>query len=421
MIGEVFRPNILDVYSHTHASQWLLQTRYGTDGDTHINNVQPIISRHKTLGDYAFVVNGQFSDVDGESGNHKSDSVIFAQQLNELDEGSWDANILHMQQSKQGAWSMAISTGEGLYLMRDPHGIRPLAYGKTNDIWVAASETAALKAMGITHFTEIRPGSVVKISENRVITLREGDSPQTFQAACIFENIYIADGRSTIHAPRGNSEEVNASKDINHFRKECGTILAYEAPLSGEDVDIAIGVPGTGIAGGRSFAEALALPYMQAISDRNPQEDPRTFMTPDIDTIYQKALEHFYLDESKLRGMRVVLIDDSMVRGNITKALVQLLKEKYGVRSVHIRILCPPIDKGCHLGINTRSRQELIAARHNGDISKIKEEIGADSLAFLSDKGMLEATGKSDGFCMGCMVNHQPPMNKQGEIIFREN
>lgn len=424
LISDVFNTDAVARYKDIKASMWLYETRYGTDGATQVENIQPIITQHRLTGEtFAVIHNGQFSDEEGFSGGELSDTRIFANQLAESTESSWNERILNMQKKKNGAWSLIIATPEGLYLMRDKYGVRPLGYGQkkdatTNqDIWLAASETSALKAMGVNEFFEVLPDSIVKISQKGIEKLQESDGIITGKAACIFENIYIGDGRSAIHSPRTTDLEINISPEIDEFRKKCGLILAREAPLSGADVDIAIGIPGTGIAGGRSYAEVLGIPYLQAITDRNPQDNPRTFMNPDISDIARQVLGHFYFHRNFLQGLRVVIIDDSIVRANITGGVIKLFKEEFGVKGVHVRVLCPPIDKSCYLGVNTRQDSELVAARHRGNIESIRREIGAASLAFLSDKGLLEAVGRSDGFCLGCMVNHRPPLDRQGKTI----
>lgn len=428
MISDVFNTDTVARYRDIKASMWLYETRYGTQGATKVENVQPIVTQHRLTGEtFAVIHNGQFSDEDGLSGGEVSDTRIFANQLAESTEASWNERILNMQKKKNGAWSTIIATPEGLYLMRDRYGVRPLGYGKkkdaisNRDIWIAASETSALKAMGVSLSFEVLPDSVIKISKRGIEKLRKPNGIVTAQAACIFENIYIGDGRSAIHSPRTTDLEINTSPEIDEFRKRCGVILAKEAPLSGADVDVAIGIPGTGIAGGRSYAEALGIPYLQAITDRNPQDNPRTFMNPDINDIGRQVLGHFYLHKNFLQGLRVVIIDDSIVRANITGGVIKLFKEEFGVKGTHVRVLCPPIDKSCYLGVNTRKDSELAAARHRGNIEGIRQEIGADSLAFLSDKGLLEAAGQSDGFCLGCMINHYPPLDRRGNIIYERD
>jgi amidophosphoribosyltransferase len=277
--------------------------------------------------------------------------------------------------------------------------------------------------MGVTDYFELMPGTIAKISDKGLIILAKQHERQ--RALCIFENIYLQHGAGKAHMPRSSIRAVKRSPTIDDVRRRSGKILAREAPISLREVNMVIGVPGTGIEGGMTYARALDLPYFQAITDKSVSlTEQRTFMTADIDSIYQKVLEHFCFDAQALHGRRVVLVDDSIVRGNITRGLIYLLKHYYGVIDVHLRIVSPPIDKACHLGVNTRSSKELIAARLNGDVERIRIELGAKSLAYLSAEGLREAiTGdpKTRGFCMGCMAGHQPPVDINGNTVVQKS
>ncbi len=415
VISQVFTKEVVQRFKEQEGKTWLFQTRYGTSGASAFDNVQPIIRNHLSGESFAFVHNGQFANETVVFGAD-SDSVRFADTLAQSCGETWDERILSLHNQSSGAWSACIATENELFLLRDRFGIRPLSFGMKMDrndksVWVVASETAALNVMGVTSIREVLPGSVIKLDEKGMHIIQTPDTVDQDKAACIFENIYLANGNSAVHATRETDLEIQESLSVTQFRRQCGRLLAQEELLDMPHlVDYAIGVPGTGIAGGREYAEYVGVPYIQAISDvRPPETDARTFMTPDINQIPQKIRDHFYFEKNYLAGMRVVLVDDSMVRGNITKGIIRMLKEECGVQSVHIRILCPPIDKPCYLGINTRSPKELIAYRNDNDIEKIREEIGADSLSFLSDTAVIRATDSHGGFCLGCMAHHNPP------------
>jgi len=308
-----------------------------------------------------------------------------------------------------------------MFLARDVRGIRPLLFGSYTDqsgstVWGAASETAALTQMGIHTFYNVRPGEMIRIDEDGIHPLRENNQlprADASLAACAFEGIYLADEKSALHGPTVTRELVNVPS-VLEFRQRCGQILAREAPLSRDDVDFIIGIPGTGITGGKAYAEALGLPYIQAIMDHDPH-GKRTFMTANLEEILQNVANNFDFDIAALKGMRVGLIDDSIVRGNIMTGLRRLLQEVCGVRSTHIRALCPMIDKGCHLGINTRNQEQLVAFRERNDVERIREVFGASSLAYISPDGLKEAFGnQGEGHCYGCMIGHHPPINRLG-------
>lgn len=416
-------------FPNISARLWLFQTRYGTSGSFDKNNIQPLLKRHVD-GDFFVVAhNGQFSKENGHLPGPQSDTVLFASQLQEAPEEHWEDRILNLLRKKNGAYSLTIGVDNhdyALYLARDPRGIRPLYYGETNNdegerIWIAASETRALDKAGVTHLLEVMPGTMIKMTTDGLEKFKIADASPKL---CIFENVYIQEGKSHAHLPRENESEINDSPLTKHIRRESGRILAKEAPLTTNEVDYIVGVPGTGITGGRAYAEALGLPYEQVITDK---DDERTFMMENIDEILEKVLKTFNLNEKKIRGKRIGMVDDSIVRGNITTGLTRLLKEWYGATEVHVRSLSPAIDKGCFLGINTRTEEELIAARakekigEGGSLDEILEEIrleiNADSIGYLSTEGLTEAqTGNShdDRFCRGCMIGQIHPIDEYG-------
>ena len=423
MINEVFSPEILHLYGEIHARAWVYQVRYGTSGVSDQSNVQPFVMTHRKTGD-AFVVahNGQFSVSSSTNAERASDTHRYATELSETNGRKWDERIVSSLLHKTGAWSLVIGTGHALYLARDSWGFRPLVYGHVwkkevnGYMWVVASETSSLETMGASDCFELMPGTIAKITSDGLKVLDH--IATTKQALCMFENVYIQHGTGRAFLPRKSPRNIMRSPTVDDVRRRMGVILAREAPVSSNDVDMVMGIPGTGIEGGMQFARALNIPYLQAITDKSrSHEEQRTFMTSSVNTIYQKVLDHFSFDAQTLKGRRVVLVDDSIVRGNITKGLIYLLREQYQVRSIHLRILCPPIDKPCHLGISTRSLIELIAARHNGDVLAIQAELKADSLLYLSAAGLREAVTKDPrarGFCMGCMVGQMYPIDAYG-------
>lgn len=423
-IAKAFDQHAISAFRQIHAKTWAFQTRYKTDGPLIPGNLQPVVRIHKQSGQmFALVHNGQFSLTPGRSGGEDSDTVIGADELAESPEQTLDESINVFQRKKKGAWSVSIITRDAMYLLRDPRGTRPLSYGalrqpgREHSVWIAASETVALEAMGVDTFREVLPGSVVKIDAHGIQELAY-PGPADEIAVCSFENVYIAEGKTRMHIVRGSPDEINAAVTTNEFRRRTGYILAREAPLTAGDVDFVIGIPGTGIIGGRAFASACKLPYIQAITDRNPL-DGRTFMMPNIEKIYQKVLENFEFYASVLYGAKVGIVDDSIVRSNVMRGLNYLLRTQYGVSVVHARVLCPPIDKPCYLGINTREERELAAHEYQGDVDLIRKSIGLDSLAYLSGKGLVEAHEGSERICRGCMVGYSPPIDRYGNIVYK--
>lgn len=438
-IAETFDISVFEKFSEYEANTWLLQTRYGTNGNSSEGNLQPLIRKNLTGERFATITNGQYSYEDDDNG--ASDTVQFVEELAGLN-GDWDEKVLYMQNSKQGAWSTAIWTENAMYFLRDSYGLRPFSYGVKYDsttgapIYFAASETAALAAMGIKDFREVMPGEVIKIDCSGMYILQNGSSIDK-QRPCAFENVYISSGKSKIHRPRVNSLDINNELTVEDFRKQTGALLGKRVDLEViENIDYVVGVPGTGIAGGIAFAEAVGKPYIQVITDKNPQEDDaRTFMTPDIQSekeadTSERIEKHFYIEEAPIREKRIVLVDDSLIRGNISANLIRLLKTSvedggYGAIEVHVTIQFPPVDKPCHLGISTRDEKELIAAKYidrerlanegltqelwNEVVECIRIEIGADSLTFSTAEDIYEAAG-TQNLCLGCTIGNFPPV-----------
>lgn len=427
MIREVFptRSALVKEFAQISAQTWVFQNRYGTSGDQSADNVQPLRRVHVASGEvFTIAHNGQFSKRKPGDYTDISDTVAFADALANSAQKNWMHRIEYTLKQFRGAYSLIIATGDAIYCARDRFGFRPLVYGRVTaqapHTWVIASETTSLRNIGATHYTEVMPGSIVKFSSSGVSVLKP-QSKRTQRAYCIFENVYLMEQQTLAHMPTAQATHIRNNPSINLIRFRSGQILAEEAPVAKRSVDFVCGVPGTGISGAQGFANVLGLPYLQAIVDAAmPMEEQRTFMEADIEGILQKVANHFSFETEVLRGKRVVLVDDSLVRGNVMSGLIRLLREHCMVKTIHVRILCPPVDKVCYLGINTRSADELLAHQCNGNVSQMKKYIGADSLEFISASGLKEAVTNNphaSGFCMGCMFGQQPPIDIYGKKV----
>jgi len=413
MVEDAFTPEITQEWKGKRSRSWAFQTRYGTHGNNGKHNLQPIVRALRSSGEqFSIIHNGNFVKKNREG--DISDTVQFAEELANIDIEDWDEKILQIQNSNTGAWSLVVNTKDAMYAMRDPYGIRPLSYGIYQDpeteknVYVVASETSALEAMGISEFTEVMPGTVLRFDNDGVTLLQHATNVRR-QAQCAFENAYTKDPYSKLHARREHPKDINIATTVADFREKTGRLLALkEDPEIVKRADVVIGVPGTGIVGAKTYASALGLPYVQAIVDDNNGE--RTFIMENIDEIAQKVANHFEFKPTFLRGMKIIIVDDSVVRGNIIEGLIKLLKEVYGADEVHIRALFPPVDKPCYLGVATKEIEELLAGRHNSDIEKMREEAGADSLVYVTAEDIIEATG-NDQICLGCTVGHFPPVS----------
>jgi amidophosphoribosyltransferase len=289
----------------------------------------------------------------------------------------------------KGAFSLLTLTSDALIAARDPSGFRPLSLGRLDGAWVAASETCALDLIGATFERDVEPGEMVVIRRGRLRALRPFKAAAR-ESFCIFEYIYFARPDSNL-----NGENVYA------YRKELGRTLAREHPVK---ADLVVPVLDSGNTAALGFAEESGIPYEQAMIRNHYVR--RTFIEP------AQAIRHFGVKvkhnavKGMLDGKRVVLVDDSIVRGTTLVKLVSLLRNA-GAREVHVRVSSPPTIGPCHYGIDTPTREELIAHQHTPD--EIRLIIGADSLGYLSLEGLRQTAQKlKRGFCDACFSDEYP-------------
>ena len=375
--------------------------RYSTTGSSVLTNAQPIVVNSRR-GSMALAHNGNFVDADPIRAQLENEGAIFSTTVDTevlahlvvrarketLEEGLMQAlNQLH------GGYALLVLTEEKLIGVRDPHGIRPLQLGRLGDHWVLASESCAFDTVGADFIREVAPGEMVTISGGGQLRSQTAVKPAGLSRPCMFEFIYFA-------RPDSQLEGVN----MHNVRKEMGRQLAREAPA---DADIVIGVPDSSISAATGYAEESGIPYEVGLVKN--RYIARTFILPS----QMKRETALRLKLNPLRkviaGKRVVLVDDSIVRGTTSKHLVSLLREA-GAREVHMRVSSPPYRNACHYGIDTSKAKELIAKGR--ELEQIRDEIGADSLAYLSTEGMVKAVGvptdASHGFCLACFNADYP-------------
>jgi amidophosphoribosyltransferase len=371
-------------------------TRYSTTGSSHWENAQPV---HKAFerGSLALAHNGNLINTaelrqlltdKGARFRATSDTEVIAGMIASMaDEGVDDAIVSTMAELK-GAYSLVMITENALYAMRDPCGIRPIVLGKLKHGWVVASETCALDIIGAKFVREIAPGEMVKITSKGVES-RQAVPPEK-TSTCIFEFIYFARPDSRI-----------SGVSLHAARVEMGKQLAREAPV---EADLVIGVPDSGTPGAIGFAAGSGIPFGEGLIKN--RYVGRTFIQP-TQTIRQQGIKMKLnpLPEA-IGGKRLVVVDDSIVRGNTSKKIVQLLREA-GAAEVHFRITSPPVRWPCFYGIDTDTQAQLIAA--NQEVERVREYIGADSLSYLSLDGLVAATGlPKESFCAACFDGDYP-------------
>ena len=371
-------------------------TRYSTTGASKIDNAQPLVVRGPA-GEIALAHNGNVVNAlplrrelkeEGVQFQTTTDSEVIAWLIVHAPGKDWKDRVRYAMGRLKGAYSVTVLTQNSLIAFRDPLAVRPLCLGRLNSGWVVASETCALDHLGATFEREVAPGEAVLI-KGGVMESFQG-APSTEQASCVFESIYFSrpDSRSS-------------GKLIYQLREAMGAQLAREHPV---EADLVTGVPDSATAAAMGYARECGIPYHEVLLKN--RYVGRTFIQPDQRLRDLGVKLKFNPLTEVLEGKRVILVDDSIVRGTTTPRVVSLLK-RAGAREVHLRITSPPIQWPCHFGVDMASRGELIAA--NKSVEEIRQWIGADSLGYLSVDGLASAVnGKRSNYCMACFTGAYP-------------
>jgi amidophosphoribosyltransferase len=391
LVAQVFTEDKLRPL-HGHVA--IGHTRYSTTGSSKLLNAQPFVVE-SALGPLAIGHNGNLTNGTtlrnelfqrGFGLSSSSDSEVIVQMLAGGPGQSWDERINALMQRAEGAYCLTILTRDTLYAVRDPWGVHPLCLGRIGNGWVVASESCALATIGAEFVRELQPGEVIAIDGDGPRTIGLHTAPQ--RALCLFEYIYFARPDSHID---GNT--------LHSARVEAGRVLAQESPV---EADIVIPVPDSGVPAAIGYAQASGIPYSEGLIKN--RYIGRTFIQPD-DRLRKVGIQlKFNPLSDNLRGKRIIIIDDSIVRGNTSGPMVKMLRAA-GAKEVHMRVSSPPIRHPCYLGVDMATYPELIA--HRMDVAQICEHLGLDSLAYLSLDGLQQAT-RAQGFCNGCFTGNYP-------------
>lgn len=380
--------------------------RYATAGSATLENAQPIVQNSK-LGGIAVAHNGQLVNYTqlremleetGSTFASSSDTEVIVKLIAKSYKKGLERALTDTIQMIKGSFALVVMTEKCLIGARDPNGIRPLCLGTVDDGWILASESCAIDAVNGTYVRDIQPGEIVIINEDGVLSFEFGE--RTSKRTCVFEYVYFARPDSVIDGI-----------PVTEARIRMGACLARESAVP---ADVVIGVPDSGLSAAQGYAEEAKIPYAMGIIKN--KYIGRTFIAPTQKERENLVFVKLNAVRSVVEGKRVVVIDDSIVRGTTSRRLVQILR-RAGAKEVHFRISSPPVKFPCYFGINTPSRNELISSNHNEE--EICKEIGADSLAFISAEGMLDACRSCNpdqfGFCKGCFTGEYP-MSVPGEI-----
>jgi len=395
LVSQVFDEEAL---SHLRGGISIGHTRYSTTGSSVLCNAQPIVVETR-YGPIAVAHNGNIVntrelrhdlEADGVRFHSTNDSEVIAQCIASMHKGDIVRAVRETMAEVSGAYSVTVLTPDQLLAFRDPNGIRPLCLASLNGSgYVVSSETCALNVINARLIREIEPGELVVIDRNGV-----QEFPALFPqrpAMCLFEFIYLARPDSQIYG-----------RSLHAARERMGQELWAEHPAP--DAQVVIGVPDTGIPAAIGFSQASHIPYNEGLIKN--RYIGRTFIEPDQRMRELGVRMKLSTLKETLRGRRVVMVDDSIVRGTTTGQIVRLIREA-GATQVHVRISSPPVKWPCFYGIDMADRKDLIAAKKS--LEEIRKHIGADSLGYLSVKGLLKAVGmQRDKFCGACFTGDYP-------------
>lgn len=387
LVAEVFNEDILDTLCGQIA---IGHVRYSTTGSSSVVNAQPLNFRYQK-GLISLAHNGNLTNaaelrqmlaVNGSVFQSTTDSEVIVNLIARYGQGSIEDAIRKSMIDIKGAYSLLVMTEDKLIGVRDPFGVRPLCIGKLEQAYILASESCALDTVGAEFIRDVEPGEIVIVNQHGLKSIQTRKDPK--QAFCIFEFVYLARPDSKF-----------GGRNVTQVRRDMGRQLAAEYQI---EADMVIPVPDSGIAGALGYAEASGIPYQEGLMKN--RYIGRTFIQPQQkmrETAVRLKLNPI---SDIVKDKKIVMVDDSIVRGTTSKQIVQMLRNA-GANEVHLLISSPPVKNPCYYGIDTSERTQLIANTHS--LEEIRDFIGADGLHYLSLEGMLKATGLGDDhFCTAC-------------------
>lgn len=392
LVNEVFSKDVIERLIGNIA---IGHVRYATSHDSKDKtNVEPLVVGYRK-GALALCIDGSIVNAKTLRDELEDKGVIFQSTLDaevianliaRYHKDRLEEAIMKAIDEIKGSYSIVMMNANSLIAARDPHALRPMVLGKIKDGYIVASETCAFDTIGAELIRNVNAGEMIVIDENGVRTVCEKEGKVSH---CLFEYIYFA---------RPDSQVDNRS--IYTARIEIGRQLARESPV---DADIVIGAPDSGIVSAVGYAEESKIPYRDGLIKN--RYVGRTFIQPTQELREQGVKIKLNVLKDNVNGKRVVLVDDSIVRGTTIKRIIELLK-KAGAKEVHVRISSPPVTHSCYLGMDTPSEEFLMAKGMT--VEDIRKQLGADSLYYISLEGLIKAIGGDDGFCTGCFTGGYP-------------
>lgn len=396
LVAEVFDQRILNLL---HGDMSIGHVRYSSSKDNFVINAQPLVAKYKN-GSLAVAHNGNLVNAHGireefeDQGlifTTSTDSEVIASLIARSFKGNIEDAILHALSKTEGSYALVIMTESKLIGARDKRGMRPLVLGSVGNGFALASETCALDTIGAKYIRDVEPGEIIIIDKNGYKSLKAEKEAKA--ASCIFEYIYFA---------RADSFIDNIS--VYDFRVDSGRILAKEQPVS---ADIVISVPDSGTPAAIGYAKESGIPFCEGLIKN--RYVGRTFILPDQSMREIEVSLKLNPLRKTVKGKRLVIVDDSIVRGTTSKIIIEALRNA-GAAEVHVRVASPPVRYPCYFGIDTPTSAELIGAQEL--VENIRKKIGADSVGYISKEGLLKAAGVANptesGFCTACFSGDYP-------------
>ncbi len=388
LVPEVFDDTILETLKGGKIA--IGHVWHSAEGENYVYNAQPLVMKYKK-GSLALAHNGNLINADnlrskleemGAIFQTSVDSEVIANLIARQSDQGLEMAIRNTVAQLEGSYALVLMTADKLIAVRDPYGMRPLSLGKYKRSYVVASESCAFDAIGAEFIRDVKPGEIIVISKDKLKSIQTPISLES--ALCIFEFIYFA-----------RTDSIIDGISVYMARKDAGKRLAREHPVEAE---LVIGVPDSGTTAALGYAEASGIPFGEGLIKN--RYVGRTFIRPSQSAREQEVRIKLNALRKTVKGKRIVMIDDSIVRGTTSKKIVEMLRLA-GAKEVHMRISSPPVCFPCYFGIDTPSKEQLIGASYNVD--EIRRIIGADSLGYLSIEGLLKTVeGSGCRFCLGC-------------------
>lgn len=393
LVQEVFSDEIIE---RLQGDITIGHVRYSTTGESYVINAQPLVVHYKA-GAIALAHNGNLVNANmlreeledkGVIFQTSIDSEIIAALIARYNSRGIEEAVKETMNQIRGSYALVITYGNKLIGVRDPHGLRPLCIGKIHDGYVLSSESCAFNVLEAEFVRDVEPGEIVVIENNEIKSIQYAQNPR--KSLCSFEFVYFA-----------RPDSVLDGQSVYMSRRNAGKILAQEHPV---EADLVIAVPDSGTVAAIGYAEASKIPFGEGLIKN--RYVGRTFIQPDQRMRERSVKLKLNVLKENIKGKRLVLIDDSIVRGTTSGKIVDMLKAA-GAKEVHVRVSSPPVKYSCYFGIDTPTRKHLVGAVHS--VEEIRQMIGADSLGYLSIEGLVRSTGMADtSLCKACFSGDYP-------------